>query len=161
MGHVVIVLLVALWALILIPGVVRGRRESSPIHTVLDFERSMSSLSLRPVDRSPGRTVLVLAHPASVTGGSRRARVLARRRAALKGFAATLVTTGMLALVAGDVGALLFAMAVAAAGAYLAALHASAARAAEARAKTRRLVPRPQRAPARMPAPHRLRRTGT
>jgi hypothetical protein len=144
----VLVLLGALWASILLSGALRTWRASSPLDTVTDFERSMSTLRLRPSERVPGRTVLVLHDPASVTGRSGRARQLARRRAALKGLVVLLAVTALLALVGGDVGRVLFALSVIALGTYVAMLRSLATSRTHSRAKTRRPVPAQRMPPA-------------
>ena len=158
MGPLVVVLLLGLWASILLPGALRSRRASSPMDTVSDFERSMSMLSpIRPADRPPGREMLVLAHPASVTGGSNKARLIARRRTTLKGLVATVALTGVLTVVTRGQTLALFLVACVGFGCYAAMLRQIKTRQAQARLKTRRIA---SRSDVVVPEHHDLRPTG-
>ena len=157
MGPLVVVLLLGLWASILLPGALRSRRASSPLDTVSDFERSMSMLSpIRSTDRLPGRELLVLAHPASVTGGSNRARLVARRRATLKALLAGVVVTGVLTVLTRGQTLALLLVATVSFACYAAMLRQLKTRSTHARGRTQHLVPRERVARPR----HDLRPTG-
>ncbi len=156
MGIIVVLLLGGLWALILLPGALRSRRNSSPIDSILAFERSMSLLApRRPGERRPGRHVMVLDRPASLTGRV-RADVLARRRLALVGLAGATLLAAVLALLFGGVFEALFIVLALVFAVYVAVLRRRQARAAEIRAKIRHL----HRAPDTVPVEE-VRRYGT
>jgi hypothetical protein len=156
MGILVVVLLGGLWASILLPGALRSRRNSSPIDSILAFERDMSLLAPRRGDqRRPGRHVMVLDRPASLTGRV-RPDVLARQRLALLGLAWATVLAAVLALVFEGVFVALFVLMGLALAAYVTVLRRRQARAAEVRAKIRHLY----RAPDTVPAEE-VRRYGT
>jgi hypothetical protein len=156
MGILVVLLLGGLWALILLPGALRSRRNSSPIDSILAFERSMNLLApRRPGERRPGRHVMVLDRPASLTGRV-HADVLARRRLALVGLAGATLLAAVLALLFGGVFEALFVVVALACAAYVAVLRRRQARAAEIRAKIRHL----HRAPDTVPVEE-VRRYGT
>ncbi|MDQ3538019.1 MAG: hypothetical protein M3415_04365 [Actinomycetota bacterium] len=147
MGILVVILLGGLWASILLPGALRSRRNSSPIDSILAFERSMSLLApRRPDERHPGRHVMVLDRPASLTGRV-RADVLARQRLALFGMAAATVLSAVLALAFGGAFVALFALVALAFATYVTVLRRRQARAAEIRAKIRHLHRAPDTAP--------------
>lgn len=108
MGLVVVILLAALWASMLLPGVYRARRQLSGIDSPRSFQRTMSMLarkcgSASPADSCPpGRRVLVLDDAASVAGFAARSRMRRRQRAALAQLGSVVFVTGVLAVVAGD-----------------------------------------------------------
>jgi hypothetical protein len=107
MSFVVVGLLVGLWAWVLLPGLLRERRNASPLESVNEFERSMDTLAQtgaaeQPDGRESGRRVLVLGDPERVVSARARSRAELRRRAMLArgGFALAVATvTG---LVLGD-----------------------------------------------------------
>lgn len=138
MGALVIILLAALWGSILLPGALRSRRNASPLDSVSAFERSMSMLA-PPRPGPAGREVLVLDRPSTMTGRPGSARSVARRRANVRRLAALFSVTVIAAAILG--GAAWWAAGVSGAAfvGYLAVLRHQAARAAEARAKLRRL----------------------
>jgi hypothetical protein len=117
MGFLVVVLLLALWAGILLPGALRAHRSASPLSSVDDFERSM--VMLAPARSHPGRQVMVLRQPASVTVRPGRARLMRRRRNTLAGLGAICLVTAVLALAAGGAFWLLFLLAGGSLGAYV------------------------------------------
>ncbi|HSK95250.1 MAG TPA: hypothetical protein VK891_01415 [Euzebyales bacterium] len=86
MNLVVVGLLIGLWAWVLLPGLLRDRRNSSPLDTVNSFERSMDTLAqtqAEPFDDA-GRHVLVLDDAERVVvSGHARSRAELRRRALL------------------------------------------------------------------------------
>lgn len=147
MGVAVVVLLGGLWASILVPAAVRSRRESSPIHSVDLFERSMGMLAPRTPSgpaNVPGRYVMVLERPSHVAGFGPHATAIERRKAILVRLVAAVPFTGVLALVAGGFFRTLFVMSILALGAYVGLLVQMQARKAEAARKLHRL---PTRAP--------------
>lgn len=87
MNLVVVGLLIGLWAWVLLPGLLRERRSSSPLETVNKFERSMDTLAQTGRDHSvsdaAGRHVLVLDDAERVVSGRTRSRPELRRRALL------------------------------------------------------------------------------
>lgn len=86
MNLVVVGLLIGLWAWVLLPGLLRERRNASPLDTVNSFERSMDTLAQTGADPSgdaSGREVLVLDDAERVVSGGARSRAEVRRRAVL------------------------------------------------------------------------------
>ncbi|CAN5893121.1 hypothetical protein BH23ACT10_BH23ACT10_21620 [soil metagenome] len=87
MNLVVVGLLIGLWAWVLLPGLLRERRNASPLETVNRFERSMDTLAQTggdpAVDEGAGRQVLVLGDAERVVSGRARTRAELRRRAVL------------------------------------------------------------------------------
>lgn len=104
MSFVVVGLLVGLWAWVLLPGLLRERRNASPLDSVNQFERSMDTLAQtgaaeQPDGQAAGRRVLVLGDPERVVSARARSRAELRRRAVLArgGFAfAVAVVTGLM-----------------------------------------------------------------
>lgn len=82
MGFAVLVVLTLVWALGLLPGILRTHRVQSAEHTITAFHRSLAILA--PHQQQAGRRVMVLDDPASVAGRSRRARMRHRRRQAVQ-----------------------------------------------------------------------------
>jgi len=103
MSFVVVGLLVGLWAWVLLPGLLRERRNASPLESVNEFERSMDTLAQtgaaeQPGGHESGRPVLVLGDPERVVSARARSRAELRRRAMLArgGFALAVATvTGL------------------------------------------------------------------
>lgn len=98
MSLVVVLLLIGLWAWVLLPGLLRGRRASSPLDTVDQFERSMDTLA-QASPEAPGRHVLVRDDAAPVVMGVARTAAALRRRSLLArgGFAVAIAAiTGVL-----------------------------------------------------------------
>ena len=58
MNLVVVGLLIGLWAWVLLPGLLRERRNSSPLETVSRFERSMDTLAQTGMEQAVGRHVV-------------------------------------------------------------------------------------------------------
>lgn len=146
MSGVVVVLLGALWASILLPGVLRDRRSSHGFGSVYEFERSMQLLATRPpsaVQKRPGRHVMVLDLPdRRAQAGTRRPDALHRRQQVLRGLAVAAVAMTALAASVGGVLWALAGLTVVALGAYVAV--ASRVQYREAlRGKVRRLPTRP------------------
>ncbi|HSK97042.1 MAG TPA: hypothetical protein VK891_10535, partial [Euzebyales bacterium] len=87
MNLVVVGLLIGLWAWVLLPGLLRERRNSSPLDTVNSFERSMDRLAQTGLEQPPaeasGRQILVLDDAERVVSGRARSRAEVRRRAVL------------------------------------------------------------------------------
>lgn len=87
MNLVVVGLLIGLWAWVLLPGLLRERRNASPLDTVNRFERSMDTLAQtgmeQPASDVSGRHVLVLDDAERVVSGGARSRADVRRRAVL------------------------------------------------------------------------------
>jgi hypothetical protein len=84
MNLVVVGLLIGLWAWVLLPGLLRERRNSSPLDTVSRFERSMDTLAHTGMEQAgdvSGRRVLVLDDAERVVSGRTRTRPELRRRA--------------------------------------------------------------------------------
>ncbi len=80
MGYAVLVVLAVVWAMGLLPGILR--RHHSVEHTVTAFSRSMALIA--PHSHQAGRRVLVLDDPESLAGSSRRGLVRQRRRQAVQ-----------------------------------------------------------------------------
>lgn len=111
MGVAVVVLLGGLWASILVPAAVRARRETSPLHSVDHFERSMGMLAPKPSvgpANTPGRYVMVLERPSRLTGAVRMSPAVERRKAVLLRLAAAVPVTGILAWTSGGFFSMLF-----------------------------------------------------
>jgi hypothetical protein len=143
MSLLVVALLAALWAAVLLPAAVRGRRHNSPMNQIDSFERSMVMLAHRAQSRpGPGRQVLMPPPPRR----SARARAARRRRMVLTRLSGAAAATGLLAVIAGGLVWLLFALVAAALGGYLVMLFRLEARQVEARRKVRPLH-EPQRQP--------------
>ncbi len=87
MNLVVVGLLIGLWAWVLLPGLLRDRRNASPLETVSRFERSMDTLAQTGGDHlrgdELGRRILVLGDAERVVSGRARTRAELRRRALL------------------------------------------------------------------------------
>lgn len=87
MNLVVVGLLIGLWAWVLLPGLLRERRNASPLETVTKFERSMDTLAQTGMGPSAadgsGRPILVLDDAERVVSGGARTRSELRRRALL------------------------------------------------------------------------------
>lgn len=99
MSFVVVGLLVGLWAWVLLPGLLRERRNASPLESVNQFERSMDTLAQtgaaeRPGGDETGRRILVLGDAERVVSARARSRAELRRRAMLArgGFALAVAT---------------------------------------------------------------------
>lgn len=100
MNLVVVGLLIGLWAWVLLPGLLRERRSSSPVNAVNRFERSMDTLAQTGMEQGSaemsGRAILVLEDAERVVSARTRSPSELRRRALLArgGFlvAATAVT---------------------------------------------------------------------
>jgi hypothetical protein len=98
MNLVVVGLLIGLWAWVLLPGLLRERRNSSPIDTVNNFERSMDTLAQTGGEQSfelSGRHVLVLDDAERVVSGRARSRAEVRRRAVLARGGFVVVAAGL------------------------------------------------------------------
>lgn len=100
MNLVVVGLLIGLWAWVLLPGLLRERRNSSPLDTVNKFERSMDTLAQTGVDQpsadASGRQILVLDDAERVVSGHARSLAEVRRRTVLArgGFVVVAVAAG-------------------------------------------------------------------
>ena len=146
MNLLVIVLLVVLWTSILVPGAVRGRHSRSPLASIDSFERSMGILAPEHMTRRyrgarPGRSILVLTDPRRVVQprGTRRNRVLARRRAVLVGLSSTVVVAALLALLTGGAAVYLLIAVAAVLAAYVGLLLHLKSRGQQTRRVVRRL----------------------
>jgi hypothetical protein len=101
MGLVVLILLGLAWAVVLVPSIRIPRMESSPLSGVRNFEHTMGILAnTRATGHVPGRWVVMPRSPESVPG-SRRARVIARRRRTFERLLLAAATTLVLALIPG------------------------------------------------------------
>ena len=152
MGLVIIILLAGLWASILLPGVLRTRRDISAVNSVHSFERTMNMLAHRcstgttPAAASPpGRHVLVLDDPASVAGYRSRTRMRRRQRAALAQLGSAASVTGGLAVLVGGLLWPLFCISATAFAGYALLVAQVRSREAERARKIRRIA---------HPAPH-------
>jgi Flp pilus assembly protein TadB len=87
MSFVVVGLLIGLWAWVLLPGLLRERRNASPVDTVDRSERSMDTLAQtgmeQPTADGSAREILVLGDPERVVSARARSRAELRRRAVL------------------------------------------------------------------------------
>jgi hypothetical protein len=99
MNLVVVGLLIGLWAWVLVPGLLRERRNASPRESIDRFERGRDTLAQagtaeqRSGDEG-GRRILVLGDPERVVAARARSRAELRRRALLArgGFAVAVAT---------------------------------------------------------------------
>jgi hypothetical protein len=104
MSFVVVGLLIGLWAWVLLPGLLRERRNASSLDSVNQFERSMDTLAQTGAAEQPrgdqtGRRILVLGDAERVVSARARSRAELRRRAMLArgGFALAVATaTGLI-----------------------------------------------------------------
>lgn len=151
MGFLVVILLVALWAGILLPGAIRAHRSASPLNSVDNFERSM--VMLAPTRSSPGRRVLVLRQPRALGERPGRARVMHRRRVALATLAGAVVLTALTGIIVGGGAWAFFLLALAALASYLVLLVQLRTSHQRRRATVRRLPVQPHAAGADRPAP--------
>ena len=98
MSFVVVGLLVGLWAWVLLPGLLRERRNAAPLESVNQFGRSMDTLAQTGAVEQPGdtagRRILVLGDAERVVSARARSRAELRRRAMLArgGFALAVAT---------------------------------------------------------------------
>ncbi|HWH32738.1 MAG TPA: hypothetical protein VNU01_08705 [Egibacteraceae bacterium] len=142
MGVAVVVLLGGLWASILVPAAVRARRESSPIHSVDLFERSLGMLAPKTSGgpaNVPGRYVMVLERPARVARAGRSSSAVERRKAILLRLAGAVPFTGLLAILGGGLFRTLFLLSVVALLGYVGLLVQVNVRRMQATQKVRRL----------------------
>jgi hypothetical protein len=99
MNLVVVGLLIGLWAWVLLPGLLRERRNSSPLDTVNSFERSMDRLAQTGLEQPPaeasGRQIMVLDDAERVVSGRARSRAEVRRRAVLARGGFVVVAAGL------------------------------------------------------------------
>ena len=149
MSTPLLALVVLVWAGVLLPGMLRGHRVRSPQHSIAAFSRNMSLLA--PERPAPGRQLMVLDDADSVSGPSRRARMLHRRRRATVQFGAGLTTVGAMAVLLGGVLWAAFAAGSAAFGAFLLTVHELHRRDRRRRAKVRPLSAAPNLG---QPRPH-------
>ncbi len=121
MGTTLVVILALMWAVILVPSAFRGR-SSSPGRSVGGFEKAMDVLTRQSGE--PGRNIMVPADSARIVGAatSGREAVLARRRRAFTGLTGAVGTTFLLGVAFAGPFWVLFGMAVAAMGGYIALL---------------------------------------
>lgn len=149
MGTLVVALLLGLWASILLPGLLRARREAALLTSISTFERCMSMLApadsrlaVRPSRTrgpGPGRHVLVLGDPAAFAGRGRRSRVLRRRRALLARLSGTTAVAVLAGVLVGGWAWTAAAVVGASLAAYVALLLQLRGRETELRRKVRRL----------------------
>jgi hypothetical protein len=153
MSQVVVVLLGLLWASILIPGVLRDRRQRSPQNSIDAFERSMgilaNDLRLRAPGTSPGaaagRSVLVVDDTDRFAGRPARLRTLRRRRQVLQALVTLTLLSALAVTVAGPVALPALAASGTGAATYLLVLLRVRAREGDARRTLRHLPPREER----------------
>lgn len=101
MGLIVLILLGLAWAVVLVPSIRVPRLESSPLAGVRSFEHTMGILAnTRATGHVPGRWVVMPRSPDAVPG-SRRARVVARRRRTFERLMLAAASTLILALIPG------------------------------------------------------------
>lgn len=121
MSGFVVVLLVALWVSILVPGVLRGRMHS-PAMSIDSFERSMSILAAdlrgRRDASQPGERAAP-DRPTTPPSSATRRRTLQRRRAVLQGLGGAVVASAIPALVLRGAFTVLFAVLLTALVAYV------------------------------------------
>jgi Flp pilus assembly protein TadB len=105
MNLVVVGLLIGLWAWVLLPGLLRERRNASPLDTVNQFERSMDTLAQTGMEQLSsevsGRHVLVLEDAERVVSGGARSRAELRRRAILARGGFVVAAAGIAGVVGG------------------------------------------------------------
>ncbi|HEX2576264.1 MAG TPA: hypothetical protein VHK88_07930 [Aquihabitans sp.] len=138
----VLVILAAVWAAVLVPPVVRNRREGRPDNSVVSFRAQLSTLERA----TPGTSLRTVSHAPSfptVPMPMNRSAAKRRRRDVLVGLlGATGFSFLLLVLVGGPLVTLLFLAAGGALGAYVFALRQLQLRSLERVAKVRPLVPR-------------------
>lgn len=140
----VLVILAGVWAAVLLPPFLRGRREARPDNSVVSFRAHLSTLeratpgtSLRPGDTGQLPAVTISSSPRTAADVRRRRREVLIGLIGATAFSLllTVVTSG--AFVTG-----LFLISAASLGAYVFALRQIHLRARERAAKVRPLVPR-------------------
>lgn len=145
----VLVILAAVWAAVLLPPVVRNRREGRPDNSVTSFRAQLSTLERA----TPGTSLRTVAPGSSlgapmVPSAMNRSDAKRRRRDVLVGLlGATAFTFLLLVLVGGTGITLLFLASASALGAYVYALRQLQVRSIERVAKVRTLRPRSSPAP--------------
>ena len=149
MSTPILALLAVVWAVAVVPGMLRGHRVRSSQHSIAAFTRNMSLIAPeRPV---PGRQLMVLDDADSVSGPSRRARMVHRRRQVAVQLGAGLAALGCLAVLLGGVLWVAFAASGAAFAAFLLAVRELQRRDRERRRKVRPLRAAPNLG---QPRPH-------
>lgn len=136
----VLIILAAVWAAVLVPPLLRNRREGRPDNSVVSFRAQLSTLERA----TPGTSMLKVAPGASFAPAvMNRANAKRRRRDVLAGLvAATALSFLLLVAVGGSVVTVLFLASAGSLGAYVVALRQLQLRSTERVAKVRPLVPR-------------------
>jgi Flp pilus assembly protein TadB len=144
----VLIILTVVWAAVLVPPLVRNRREARPDNSVVSFRAQLSTLeratpgtSLRTV--APGSSFAPVA-PAAMSLNEAKRR---RRQVLVALLAATGFSFLLLVAVGGPATLVLFLALASALGAYVFALRQVQLRSLERLAKVRPLVPRHAPAP--------------
>ena len=152
MNEALVMLLALLWALVLLPSIVRSRRSSLHV-TVGGFERAMDVLRQRP----SGRQVMVPGDSRRIVQGQRRrAALIERRRRAFTGLVGATTLTFLLAVIVGSGFWLLFGLSTGLLISYVALLLRLKNQRDQARSVVRELrreVPADDREPAMAGAP--------
>ncbi len=141
----VLVILAVVWAAVLVPPVVRNRRDGRPDNSVLSFRAQLSTLERA----TPGTTLRPYAAPGRPAAAPQAsAAVKRRRREVLVGLGGATAFSLLLALAFGGTFLTLFFLLTASAfGLYVYALRQLQMRALEREAKVRTLHPRTEPAP--------------
>ncbi len=143
----VLIILAMVWAAVLVPPLVRNRRDARPDNSVVSFRAQLSTLERA----MPGTSLRSTPHAASLAAvrmGMNRSDAKRRRREILVGLLGASVLTFLLLLaVGGPVATAAFLFSATGLGAYVFALRQLQLRSMERVAKVRTLAPRAMPAP--------------
>lgn len=144
----VLMILAAVWAAVLVPPIVRNRRDARPDNSVVSFRAQLSTLERA----TPGTSLRIPgpgeAAPPRISVPMTRADVKRRRREVLVGLVGATGFTFLLVVAAGGtLPTLLFLASAGSLAAYVYALRQLQLRALERDAKVRVLLPRTAAAP--------------
>lgn len=136
----VLIILAVVWAAVLVPPMIRNRRDARPDNSVVSFRAQLSTLERATPGtslRSPTSSLSAPMLPLRMT----RAEVQQRRRQVLMTLGGATTVTLLMAIAGGTVFLLLFLLTAAAFGTYVYALVQTNRRAQERRMKVRVLMP--------------------
>ena len=137
----VLMILAVVWAAVLVPPILRSRRDGRPSNSVLSFRAQLSTLE-RAMPGTSLRIVPSGTTPALRPRGLATIDVRRRRRDVLASLAGATVFTLLLAIAVGGLAILLFLACAGATGGYVYLLRQIHLRSQERAAKVRPLVPR-------------------
>jgi hypothetical protein len=138
---VILPILIVVWLVVLLPPMLRNRREGRPADSVLSFRRTLSTLERA----RPGAMQRAGYAPVRTAGGMTRSEVRKRRRDVLFGLAGATGVSLVLAIALGGIAVLMFACCAVLLGGYTMMLIQVQKQAIEREAKVRVLVPQSAR----------------